>query len=64
MPAVTLIFGNSDEYLSPAVAAHLGSLFARSTIQLVDGPSHWPQEDQPAAVAKLINAAAAASALG
>ncbi len=56
---VTLIFGSRDEYLSPAVAAHLGSQFARGTVRLVDGASHWPQHDQPAAVAELIKNAAA-----
>ena len=55
---VTVAFGSRDEYLSPAVAAHLGSLFPRGTVRSIDDASHWPQQDQPAAVAKLIKEAA------
>jgi pimeloyl-ACP methyl ester carboxylesterase len=55
---VTLIFGSRDEYLSPALATHLASLFAHSTVQLVGGASHWPQYDQPEAVAQMIRKAA------
>jgi len=51
---VTLIFGPRDEYLSPALAAHLSGLFSNSTVHLADGASHWPQHDQPEAVAQLI----------
>ena len=61
---VTVAFGSRDEYLSPAVAARLGSLFARGTVGLVDDASHWPQQDQPAAVAKVIKKAAAQAAIG
>jgi haloalkane dehalogenase len=55
---VTVAFGSRDQYLSPAVAARLASLFARGTVRLVDDASHWPQQDQPAAVAKVIKKAA------
>jgi haloalkane dehalogenase len=58
------VVGSRDEYLSPAVAARLDSLFARGTVRLVDDASHWPQQDQPAAVAKVIKKAAAPAATG
>ena len=51
---VRLVFGALDRYLSPDLAAHLASLFARADLQLVDGASHWPQCDRPKAVAELI----------
>jgi len=51
---VILIFGPRDEYLSPALAAHLSGLFRHSTVHLAGGASHWPQRDQPEAVARLI----------
>lgn len=54
---VTLIFGSRDEYLSPALATHLASLFTCSTAEFVGGASHWPQFDQPEAVAQLIKKA-------
>jgi haloalkane dehalogenase len=60
---VTVVFGSRDEYLSAAVATHLGSLFARATVRLVDSASHWPQHDQPAAVAEVIKMAAAPAAI-
>ena len=43
-----------DRYLSPDLAAHLASLFARADLHLVDGASHWPQWDAPKAVSGLI----------
>ena len=51
---VGLVFGVLDRYLSPDLAAHLASLFARADLQLVDGASHWPQWDAPKAVSGLI----------
>ena len=51
---VRLVFGALDRYLSPGLAAHLASLFGRADLHLVDGASHWPQWDQPEAVAELI----------
>jgi len=54
---VTLIFGAGDAYLSPQLAADLADLFSHATVHLVTDASHWPQWDQPAAVAKLIKAA-------
>jgi len=51
---VGLVFGALDRYLSPGLAAHLASLFATDGLHLVEGASHWPQWDQPKAVAELI----------
>jgi 2-hydroxy-6-oxonona-2,4-dienedioate hydrolase len=51
---VGLVFGALDRYLSPGLAAHLASLFGKADLHLVDGASHWPQWDQPEAVAELI----------
>lgn len=51
---VRLVFGALDHYLSPDLAAHLAGLFPKAGLHLVDGASHWPQWDQPEAVAELI----------
>jgi 2-hydroxy-6-oxonona-2,4-dienedioate hydrolase len=51
---VRLVFGALDRYLSPGLAAHLAGLFPKAGLHLVDGASHWPQWDQPEAVAELI----------
>ena len=51
---VRLIFGALDRYLGPDLAAHLAGLFPKAGLHLVDGASHWPQWDQPEAVAELI----------
>jgi haloalkane dehalogenase len=55
---VTLIFGATDDYLSPGLAHHLAGLFPHADLHLVDNASHWPQWDQPAIVARLIKQAA------
>jgi len=51
---VRLVFGALDRYLSPDLAVHLAGLFPEAGLHLVDGASHWPQWDQPEAVAELI----------
>ena len=51
---VRLIFGALDRYLNPDLAAHLAGLFPKAGLHLMDGASHWPQWDQPEAVAELI----------
>jgi pimeloyl-ACP methyl ester carboxylesterase len=51
---VRLVFGALDRYLSPDLAGHLAGLFPEAGLHLVDGASHWPQWDQPEAVAELI----------
>jgi len=51
---VTLLFGALDEYLSPDLARHLAGLFPHTELRVVEGASHWPQWDQPEAVAQLV----------
>ena len=51
---VTLVFGADDPYLNPSLARHLASLFSSAQLHLVAGASHWPQGDQPQAVARLL----------
>jgi haloalkane dehalogenase len=51
---VTLLFGTSDEYLSPNLARHLAGLFTHADLQFVEDASHWPQWDQPTTVARFM----------
>jgi pimeloyl-ACP methyl ester carboxylesterase len=51
---VALPFGELDEYLSPDLGRHLAGLFPRAELRLVEGASHWPQWDQPDAVAQMV----------
>ena len=55
---VTLLFGASDEYLSPDLARHLAGLFTHADLHLVEDASHWPQWDQPTIVANFMRGAA------
>ena len=55
---VTLIFGATDDYLSPDLARHLAGLFPHADVHPIDDASQWPQWDQPAIVARLIKQAA------
>ena len=47
-----ILFGADDAYLGPDLARHLAELFAKSDITIVPDASHWPQWDQPEAVAR------------
>jgi haloalkane dehalogenase len=51
---VTVAFGSEDPYLNPDLACHLAGLFGDARLRLVRGASHWPQWQQPQAVADLI----------
>jgi haloalkane dehalogenase len=51
---VTIAFGRLDPYLNPEVAQHLTGLFDHAELHTIDDASHWPQWDQPQAVAHLI----------
>lgn len=53
---VTLAFGRLDPYLDPEVAQHIATLFNDAEVRTIDDASHWPQWDQPQAVAELIRA--------
>lgn len=51
---VTIAFGTADPFLNPGVARELAGQLAHSDLHLVEGASHWPQWDQPEAIAPLI----------
>jgi haloalkane dehalogenase len=51
---VSVIFGETDRYLNPALAAEIAALFKDAPLHLVQNASHWPQHDQPEVVAKLL----------
>jgi haloalkane dehalogenase len=51
---VSIIFGESDRYLSPSLAAEIAGLFTDPSLHVVPGASHWPQHDQPRVVADLV----------
>jgi haloalkane dehalogenase len=52
---VSLVYGARDEYLSPGLARELADLFGQSEVHILDGAGHWPQADQPEAVARILN---------
>jgi pimeloyl-ACP methyl ester carboxylesterase len=49
---VMLVAGADDEYLGPHVIRRLAPQFARSTVEVIDQASHWPQWDRPDVVAR------------
>lgn len=51
---VSIIWGEKDRYLSPSLAAEIAALFPNPSIHLLPGAGHWPQHDQPDAVAELL----------
>jgi haloalkane dehalogenase len=51
---VSIIFGESDRYLNPSLAAEIAGLFKDPAFHLIQGASHWPQYDQPEVVAGLL----------
>jgi pimeloyl-ACP methyl ester carboxylesterase len=51
---VSLIFGEEDHYLNPNLAVELAELFADPAFHLLPGAGHWPQHDQPEAVAEIL----------
>jgi 2-hydroxy-6-oxonona-2,4-dienedioate hydrolase len=53
---VRLAFGALDPYLNLDVARHLSNHFAGSQVIDLRDASHWPQWDQPTAVAEAIHA--------
>jgi haloalkane dehalogenase len=54
---VSVIFGESDRYLNPSLAAEIAGLFRDPKFHLVHGAAHWPQYDQPEVVAQLLKGA-------
>jgi pimeloyl-ACP methyl ester carboxylesterase len=55
---VSIIFGERDHYLGPALAAEMAGLFANSTLHLVEQAGHYPQYDRPETVAAFLTHAA------
>ena len=51
---LSIIFGESDRYLTPALAREIAGLFNDPFLHLVSDASHWPQHDQPQVVADLL----------
>lgn len=51
---VSVAFGRDDAYLNATIAAHLAAQFPHATLHLIDHASHWPQWDQPEALATII----------
>jgi haloalkane dehalogenase len=55
---VSIIFGEDDHYLTPALAAGIAGLFTSPALHLIEHAGHYPQHDQPEAVAALLKPAA------
>ena len=55
---VSIIFGEKDRYLGPALATEIAGLFTNSTLHLVEQAGHYPQYDRPATVAAFLTHAA------
>lgn len=55
---VSIIFGENDRYLGPALATEIAGLFTNSTLHLVEQAGHYPQYDRPATVATVLTQAA------
>jgi haloalkane dehalogenase len=51
---VSIIFGENDRYLGPALAAEIAGLFTNSTLHVVERAGHYPQYDQPETVAAFL----------
>ena len=51
---VSIIFGESDRYLSPSLAREIAGLFSDTCLHVVPDASHWPQHDQTQVVADLL----------
>lgn len=54
---VTLAFGADDRYLDAQLAKDLHHLFGTATLELIARAGHYPQHDQPHAVAAIIHRA-------
>lgn len=51
---VVVAFGAKDPYLTPEVAQAIGALFADAVVERLENSSHWPQWDEPEAIASSI----------
>jgi haloalkane dehalogenase len=55
---VSVIFGEDDRYLTPALAAEIARLFNEPALHLVPAAGHYPQHDQPELTADLVKRSA------
>ena len=51
---VSVIFGERDRYLNPALAAEIAGLFSDASLHVLPGATHYAQHDQPEVVADLL----------
>jgi pimeloyl-ACP methyl ester carboxylesterase len=61
---VRIVFGEADPYLHAGVARHFHDLFPNSELFLLPTARHFPQLDEPEAVARLILSAPLAGRVG
>lgn len=52
---VSVIFGGADRYLNPGLASEIAGLFSDSATHILPEASHWPQHDEPDAIATLLD---------
>jgi pimeloyl-ACP methyl ester carboxylesterase len=51
---VSVIFGETDQYLNPSLAAEIVRLFKNASLHVMSNGSHYPQQDQPELLAELL----------
>ena len=51
---VSVVFGENDTYLNPALAAEIAGVFKDASLYLVPDAAHYPQLDRPEVVARLL----------
>jgi haloalkane dehalogenase len=51
---VSIVWGETDRYLTPALAAEIAALFPDASVHLVPDVGHYPQHDRPEVVAELL----------
>jgi haloalkane dehalogenase len=53
---VAVIFGEADQYLNPALAGEIASLFEAASLHVMSNASHYLLEDQPELLAQVLKA--------
>jgi haloalkane dehalogenase len=53
---VSVIFGETDQYLNPSLAGEIANLFTNASLHVMANASHYPQQDQPELLARLLMA--------
>jgi pimeloyl-ACP methyl ester carboxylesterase len=54
---VTIVWGDADRYLTPALATEIAALFPDPAVHFVAGAGHYVQHDRPGEVAELLKRA-------